>query len=192
MTKSPLFIKIDLALELRLLVEHDAVAMYQLIDSNRAYLREWLPWVDYTRSIKDERAFINNTRAQYQNNTSFSYAIWYQEQVVGTIGYNQFDWANRKVDIGYWLGAQHQGKGIMTKSCRALVGYAFDDLKLNKVEIRCATGNVRSCAIPQRLGFTHEGTIRQAEWLYDHYVDLKLYGLLESEWREQSQRSHVE
>jgi len=184
MTKSPLFIKIDPALELRLLAEHDAATIYQLVDSNRAYLREWLPWVDYTRSIRDERAFITNTRTQYQNNISFSYAIWYQEQIVGTIGYNQFDWANRKVDIGYWLGAQYQGKGVMTRSCRALIEYAFDDLKLNKVEIRCATSNTRSCAIPQRLGFTHEGTMREAEWLYDHFVDLRLYGLLAREWRQ--------
>ncbi len=192
MTRSPLFIKINPVLELRLLAEHDAAAMYLLVDSNRAYLREWLPWVDYTRSVKDERAFIHNTRIQYQNNVSFSYAIWYQEQIVGTIGYNQIDWANRKVDIGYWLAAQYQGKGIMTRSCYALVGYAFDDLKLNKVEIRCAIGNMHSCAIPQRLGFIQEGTIRQAEWLYDHYVDLKLYGLLESEWRQQSEKSGEE
>ncbi len=73
----------------------------------------------------------------------------------------------------------------MTQSCRALIAYAFDDLKFNKVEIHCATMNERSCAIPQRLGFTYEGTMRQTEWLYGHFLDLKLYGLLESEWRRQ-------
>ncbi len=184
MMKSSSSIKIDTIIELHLLTEQDAGAMYQLIEHNRSYLREWLPWVDFTQSAEDERAFISNTRTQYRDNQSSTYAIWYQKQIVGTVGYNQLDWPNRKVDIGYWLAAQYQGKGIMTRSCSALIEYAFNDLKFNKVEILCATMNARSCAIPQRLGFTYEGTMRQVEWLYDHFVDLKLYGLLEGEWRQ--------
>jgi ribosomal-protein-serine acetyltransferase len=70
----------------------------------------------------------------------------------------------------------------MTKACRFLVDYAFAELKLNRVEIRCATGNHKSRAIPERLGFKLEGTVRQAEWLYDHFVDHALYGMLASEW----------
>jgi ribosomal-protein-serine acetyltransferase len=178
-------LRVDTTIELHLLTEQDAEALYQLVEQNRAYLREWLPWIDATQSIEDERMFISNTSMQYQSNQSSTYAIWYQRQIIGLIGYNQLDWPNRKVDIGYWLVAQHQGKGIMTRACRALIEYALDDLKLNKVEIQCATMNQRSCAIPQRLGFTYEGTMRQAEWLYDHFVDLKLYGLLEGEWRGQ-------
>lgn len=185
MANSSLFIEIDANIELHLLAQDDAAAVYQLVESNRAYLREWLPWIDYIRSVEDEYAFISNTRTEYENNKSFTYAIWYQQQIVGIAGYNQIDWADRRVEIGYWLAAQCQGQGIVTKSCRALIQYAFDDLKLNKVEIHCATMNTRSCAIPQRLGFTREGTLRQAEWLYDHFVDHKLYGLLESEWRQQ-------
>ena len=76
----------------------------------------------------------------------------------------------------------------MTEACRAMLNYGFDVLGLNKIEIRCATGNTRSCAIPRRLGFTQEGIIRQAEWLYDHYVDLVLYWMLASEWRELQRR----
>jgi ribosomal-protein-serine acetyltransferase len=185
--KPPILIKIDHTTELRLLDERDAAPIYRLINANRSYLRAWLPWIDYTQSVEDERTFIRNVRIQYQNNHSFTCAIWHEGQITGTIGFHPFDWGNRKVEIGYWLGAQFQGKGLMTRACRAMIVYAFDELQLKKVEIRCATGNTASCAIPQRLGFTHEGTIRQAEWLYNYYVDLKLYGLLESEWRQQNQ-----
>ena len=73
----------------------------------------------------------------------------------------------------------------MTKSCQAMVTYAFDTLKLDKVEIRCAIENTRSGAIPQRLGFKLEGIIKQGEWLYDHFVDLFLFGMLASEWDKQ-------
>ena len=89
---------------------------------------------------------------------------------------------NRSTSIGYWLAEGYQGKGIMIKSCRSLIDYAFGNLGLNRVEIRCAVENSRSRAIPKNLGFTKEGIIRDAEWLYDHYVDHVVYGMLSEEW----------
>jgi len=183
--KPPVCFIIDQDIELRLLVEEDATAIFLLIEQNRAYLRQWLPWVDFTRSVADERTFILSLQAQYRGNNGFVCSIWYRNQIVGTIGYHPIDWAHRTVEIGYWLAANFQGKGLMTKSCSALISYAFDKLQLNKVVIRCAIGNVRSCAIPQRLGFKYEGIIKQGEWLYDHFVDLSLYAMLAHEWNMQ-------
>ena len=70
----------------------------------------------------------------------------------------------------------------MTGACRSLVDYLFFDLKLHRVEIRCAIGNERSCAVPQRLGFTREGVLRQAQAYNDRYFDLEVYGLLAEDW----------
>jgi ribosomal-protein-serine acetyltransferase len=70
----------------------------------------------------------------------------------------------------------------MTKSCRAVINYIFNELELNRVEIRAAVLNKKSRAIPERLGFTQEGIIRSAEWLYDHFVDHVVYGMLRDEW----------
>ena len=64
-----------------------------------------------------------------------------------------------------------------------MVDYAFGELGLNRVQIRCARDNARSCAIPRRLGFTEEGALRQAEWLIDHFEDQVVYGILAEEWR---------
>jgi ribosomal-protein-serine acetyltransferase len=71
----------------------------------------------------------------------------------------------------------------MTKSCRALVEHAFRELRLNRVEIFCAVDNRRSRAIAERLGFTLEGTHRQAEWVHDHFKDLVAYSMLAREWK---------
>jgi hypothetical protein len=79
------------------------------------------------------------------------------DKLVGDIGYHPIDWADRKAEIGYWLGESFQGKGLMTEACKTLITYAFAELGLNKVEIHCAAENIRSCAIPKRLGFTQEG-----------------------------------
>jgi ribosomal-protein-serine acetyltransferase len=175
--------KIRSDLELRLLEERHTEALFAIVDQNRDYLRQWLPWLDLNTSINDTRRFIKTALDQFANNTGLVAGIWYRDQLVGVIGYNQIDWSNRVVHIGYWLAAGFQGKGIMTSACRALVDYAFHELGLNRVDIRCATGNKRSCAIPQRLGFTQEGVLRQAEWLYDHFVDHVIYGMLSSEWK---------
>ncbi|HEV2660378.1 MAG TPA: GNAT family protein, partial [Ktedonobacteraceae bacterium] len=96
--------------------------------------------------------------------------------------YHPIDRTKSQVEIGYWLAAPFQGKGIMTKACRVMVDYAFTRLGVQKVVIRCALGNTRSCAIPQRLGFQHEGIVKQGEWLYDHFVDLNVFGMLASDW----------
>lgn len=71
----------------------------------------------------------------------------------------------------------------MTRVAKALTDYALLELNMNRVEIRVASGNEKSAAIPKRLGFKEEGTIRCAEWLYDHYVDHTIYGILADEWK---------
>ncbi len=176
-------LSINAVTELHLLEEHNAPEIFALIEENRTHLRTWLPWLDQTNSLEDEINFIQHTQQQHASSQGLVCAILYQGRIAGLIGYNSVDWQNRKTEIGYWLGRAYEGKGLITQACKELLQFAFDVLELNKVEIRCATGNIRSRAVPQRLGFTQEGTIRQAEWLYDHYTDLILYGLLVSEWK---------
>lgn len=170
--------------EMFVLTEDYAEQLFALTDTNRTYLKQWLPWVDETQRIEDSRLFIENALYQYKERVGMTCGIFYRDTLAGIIGFHTIDWANRKVEIGYWLGEAFQGKGLMTKACRAIINYAFLDLGLNKVEIRCATGNSHSNAVPKRLGFTQEGIVRQGEWLYDHFVDLILYGMLASEWEQ--------
>nr|WP_245747491.1 GNAT family protein [Anaerobacillus alkalidiazotrophicus] len=118
----------------------------------------------------------------FSENKSLNTVILFKGEIVGVAGYNNINWANRTAYIGYWLGEGFQGNGIMTKVAKALTDYALHDLKLNKVEIRAAVGNKKSRTIPERLNFVNEGTIRQAEWLYDRYVDHVVYGVLKEEW----------
>jgi ribosomal-protein-serine acetyltransferase len=108
--------------------------------------------------------------------------IWHEDRLAGVIGYDPIDWENRSTELGYWLGEEYQGKGLVTAACRALVEHAFGELGLNRVVISCATENEKSCAIPERLGFRREGIERQAEWLYDRFVDHVTYSALASEW----------
>jgi len=80
--------------------------------------------------------------------------------------------------LGYWIGKEHEGNGIITSSCRRLLQYGFEVLMLNRIEIRCGVENVRSQRVPERLGFTKEGTLRQVENIRGQFIDHYLYSLL--------------
>jgi ribosomal-protein-serine acetyltransferase len=176
-------IHIDDDIVLKILELDDSNLIFALVDSNRIYLRKWLPWVDTNAALEDSKLFIESTQEQHEQNLGFQCGIWFHGVIAGIIGFHRIDWMNRSVEIGYWLGEEFQGHGIVTKACRTLVDVAFYEYQLNRVQIRCATGNMKSCAIIERLGFAKEGTIRQAEFLYDHYVDLHVYGMTADEWK---------
>lgn len=169
-------------LELRLRAETDAEAVFHVIDRNRDYLRQWLPWLDDSKTIEDTRKYIQSDLSEFEKKEGLDLGIWYVGQWVGGIGFHAWGGKNRKSSIGYWLSEDFQGKGIMTDTVRALVTYGFEQMNLNRIEIRCASENTRSRAIPEKLGFKTEGVLRQSEWLYDHFVDLVVYSLLKSEW----------
>ncbi|GIP42236.1 GNAT family N-acetyltransferase [Paenibacillus sp. J45TS6] len=175
--------KLDDDIELKPLSMEHTGALYSLTDKSRERLREWLPWVDNVTEETHTVQFIKNAIRQAADNGGFTAGIWVKGELAGVIGFHEIDWHNRTVGIGYWLGKVHEGQGIMSSACRALVDYALLDLDLNRVEIRCATSNHRSRGVPERLGFVLEGIIRQAEKLPLGYVNHAVYGMLQSEWK---------
>lgn len=184
--------KIDDDVSLKLQEMRDAERIFELTDASRNYLKEWLPWLEFTTELKDTKDFIKSGSSNFVEGKSLGAVILYKGEIVGIGGFNAINQANKTAYIGYWLGEEYQGKGIMTRVAKALTDYALTDLKLNKVEIRAAVENHKSRSIPERLGYTEEGTIRQAEWLYDHYVDHVVYGMLAAEWDKKSESSLIE
>lgn len=161
----------------------DAEKLFLLTDLNRAFLRNWLPWLDKTTRLEDTRNFIGTSLQQAEKGESLTLAILWKGKISGVIGLNTVDWGNKSTQIGYWVGEAYQGQGLVTRATRALTEYCFADLGLNRVVIRCAVDNVRSCAIPERLGYSYEGLIREGEWLYDHFHDLRSYAMLKADWK---------
>ena len=174
--------KIEENLQLKLLTIQDAEELYKLTINSMDHLKEWLPLIASNKKLEDTENFIKTTMKQFTENNGFQAGIWSNSKLVGVIGFHKIDWSNKSTSIGYWLGKGVEGTGIMTKACHAFVNYALTDLLLNRVEIRAAFENTKSCAIPERLGFLQEGRIRKAEWLYDHYVDHIVYGMLAEDW----------
>lgn len=176
--------KIDDGIELKMLQEHHATPLFELVERNRTHLREWLPWLDQTTEPQHVLEFIKITKAKFNQNIGFESSIWVDGEIAGIIGLHFIEWFHKRSSIGYWLGQDYVGRGIMTRAVAGYLDYLMGELQMNYVEIRAATGNHKSRAIPERLGFKHEGTLRQYEWLYDHFVDLEHYGMTAQDWIE--------
>lgn len=174
---------IDDNLEIRLIEKHHAEDLFALCDKNREHIGEWLPWIDDTQSVDDTMGFIENSIKQYGENNGFQAGIWQDNQLVGMIGYLYWNFTDKHTEIGYWLAKDATGHGIMTRCTRALIDYSFNILNLNRVAIRCAVGNDKSCSVAKRLGFTHEGVERQVSWLHNEHVDMNIYAILAEEWQ---------
>ncbi|KOS67024.1 alanine acetyltransferase [Lysinibacillus contaminans] len=168
---------------LKLLDLNDAEELFALTDRSRDMLREWLLFVDNVKTVKDTERFIQDAMQQYADNNGLQAGIYYEGKLAGVIGYHQINKEHNWTSIGYWLGSDFVGKGLVTNSMRAFIDYAFNYLKVHRIEVRVAVGNIRSRTIPKILGFNEEGRLREAEWLHDHHVDQVVYGLTATEWR---------
>lgn len=169
---------------IRPVMDEDVPALFRLVDEHREHLRAWMPWLDGTRREEDLLEWAEAERAKAVEGKAVQFVIFEERAHAGVIGFNQVDWAHSQAEMGYWLAADRQGRGLITRAAAELVRWAFGELGLNRVAILVATGNERSRAVPERLGFRHEGTQREAERLYDRFVDLEVYGLLAGDRRE--------
>jgi ribosomal-protein-serine acetyltransferase len=174
--------KIDSRTELRLLTLDHLQPFFELAHQNREHIREWMFWIREDYSSSDAEKHIQTALDRCAANNGFEAGIWFEDQLAGCVRYNYIDWTHQNTELGYWLGAAFQGHGLATKACRALVEHSFNELGLNRVEIRCMSENLRSRRVPQRLGFIQEGVVRQVRWRLDHFDDHIVYGLLASEW----------
>ncbi|NOT92890.1 GNAT family N-acetyltransferase [Ferruginibacter sp.] len=180
-----MIIKVDDNITLEVLADKHASACFNLINTNRAYLKEWLPWVDNMQTGEHFKSYIANCQKLYQEGTDFGCVILFNNQVAGRIGIHHISHPNKTGAIGYWLGEAFAGNGIITKSCKALINYGFDVLNLNRIEIKCGTGNYKSKAIAEKLHFKQEGILQQAELVNDKFIDLFLFSMLKQDWSKQ-------
>jgi ribosomal-protein-serine acetyltransferase len=116
------------------------------------------------------------------------YLIFLKDKFVGLIGTKDTDVGNKKTEIGYWLSENHQHSGIMTNSCKVLINYLFDELSINRIQLKAAAENYKSRNIAERLGFTQEGIEKEGELHKRGFVDLIVFGLLKKDWTNQSFR----
>jgi len=158
----------------------DAEAIFAEVDQNRSHLRDWLPWVDATRSPDDTRAFLKRCAASEGRQVPLG--IYVDGVLAGGIGLELGD--DLDGEVGYWIAEAFQGRGLATRASRALFGHGFEELGLVRMQLLAAVENTPSRAVAERLGMTQEGVLRQAGRVRDdRFLDMVVYGMLADEWR---------
>lgn len=160
----------------------DAQSLYSVIDRNREHLRPWLGWVDRTNSVEDVAHFIIRARTRFEESGDIVAVILLDDQPCGCMGLEDVDSTHSSAEIGYWLGKEFEGMGLVASCGAGLLDHAFDQMGLNRVQLRVSPENHRSKAVARRLGFTYEGTLRQVARMNDRFEDLEFHSLLREEW----------
>lgn len=159
-----------------------AAALFQAIDDNREHLGKYLPWISNMKNTNTVKQYLEHCKLLCEKEAEVSFEIFNNNQIVGRISLHHIDKYNNNAAIGYWLVKEAEGKGIITRSCKEILHYAFMQIKLHRIEIMFTPENIKSRAIPEKLGFIQEGILRQTERINNKYQDVVVYSLLRSEW----------
>jgi RimJ/RimL family protein N-acetyltransferase len=142
----------------------DAAALWEAVEESRAVLAEWMGWVSRFGSIDDALGDVRRSQARWLLREELSFALFEHAsgRYLGTAGLNGIDWSIRAFEIGYWIRTSASGHGYVTEAVQVLTRFAFDHLQASRVGIGLEARNARSRAVPERLGFTLEGCLRNA------------------------------
>lgn len=161
---------------------HHANALASLVRENIDHLRQYLPAVAELASFEAAMEHLYSVSERSKKGEMLEWHIFAGTTLCGSVRVKDIDRDDRKAKIGYFIGEKFQGKGLVTRSVRAVLEYCFDTLGINRMELRCAAGNLPSMRVAERLGFTHEGVLRQEEFLNGIFVDQHVYALLSDDF----------
>jgi RimJ/RimL family protein N-acetyltransferase len=171
----------------------DASLLAESVTQSLEHLRPWMPWVyNEPEPIEAKVRRLKRFRGLFDLGQDFIYAIFNRDdtKLIGGTGLHT-RLGESELEIGYWIHKDYINQGLVTESTAALVKIAFELIHIHRIEIHCDPGNLASAAIPRKLGFTHEGTLRAKTRFLEGWSDSMIWGLLETEYPD-SPSSRVE
>lgn len=157
-------------------------ALFHIVDQNRDYLRTWQNWPDVIQTYDDMRLYVQTSLYKSRNQQGFDMVIQYHGHIVGKIGLVYINYERQFGEIGYWLAHDAQGRGLVTRAVWLITGYSICTLNIPNIYIRCAAGNLKSRAIPERLGFKNQGIQPQQVVIHGQSHDDMLYTMSKKDW----------
>ena len=162
----------------------DAQMLADSVADNVEHLKPWMPWAHAepeALEVKVDR--LKRFRGNFDLGVDFIYGIFNPEEtrLLGGTGLHTRA-GDEQLEIGYWIHKDFINQGLVTESTAALIKVAFEIVHIHRIEIHCDPGNFASAAIPRKLGFTHEGTLRAKTHFLDRWSDSMIWAMLEHEY----------
>lgn len=169
------------ALALRLFQIYEAPAQYKVITRNFEDFIPYFHWANERYSLETEVNLAKRSLDGYAKGNRLCVSVWQDGALVGSAAINP-DEHSRDAQVGYWLDRDARGKGIMSRSVKALMHYAFVIRGMERFYLRAAVENQPSRALAERLGMTQEAIMREENLVNGRYVNHVLYSLLAHEF----------
>lgn len=169
------------SIELRPLTLDDAPVLFQTLEANRHHLDQWLRWSGRLKTLADVQSYITRFALKLEQDDGFHAGMWQGEMLIGGIVCHFINHESKKTEIGYWLTSAAVGRGLVNTACKSVITELFQEHQMHRIEIQCATDNLKSKAVAERLGFTLEGIKRESEWLTSRFADHAMYALIEGD-----------
>ncbi len=177
--------------DLRFLELRHAQDFLAFVAENREHLGVWLEWGHTIQTLEEAQNFIKRGITRYAEDGLPWVGLWLENRLVGGILFFPVDRQAKSTMIGYWLAGHIAGRGLMSKAVLAMLGFVFDDLGLNRLELQAHVDNLKSRALATRLGFQFEGILRQVWTLRGQLVDHAAYAMLKSDWEAMQLQSTI-
>lgn len=154
--------KINDTLNLALVHSSFASQMNDIVNVQKDYLGEWLPWAnDFSENSYCE--FVKFAPHQYAENKAIHTHVIYEDKIIGAVSLNNIYHHLKKAEIGYWLRQDYQGRGIMSLAVRAIMDIAKNTYGMEVVDVKAGEHNIPSRRVAERLGFEFCGIIANNE-----------------------------
>jgi len=163
----------------------DALYLQKAVQESVEHLRPWMPWVkDEPEELKVKIERLRLFRADFDLGKNYIYGVFdpNETELLGGTGLHPRVGSNA-FEIGYWIHVNHVNKGYATEISAALTKVAFEVENVNRVEIHCDPNNIRSAAIPKKLGYVYEATLRnRCENIEGELIDSMIWSLLKEDY----------
>jgi ribosomal-protein-serine acetyltransferase len=168
--------------QLRPLEPWRAEEFFAHLERARPHVDPWIPWTSLNADLDSARASLQRYADKQAADTGRIYGIWLEGTLVGGVMFVHFDPASGVCEIGCWLEAAGEGRGLVTRAVRHLIGWAFEERGMSRIEWHNSAGNVRSAGVAKRLGMSLDGVLRQAYPYRGVRHDSQVWSLLAEEW----------
>ncbi|MEV4682443.1 GNAT family N-acetyltransferase [Streptomyces kurssanovii] len=151
------------------------------IDRARASVDPWIPWATFSTDLDSATASLQRYADRLADDTGRIYGIRLDGTLVGGVMFTRFDSASGVCEVGCWLERAGEGRGLVTRACRVLIDWAFQERGMSRVEWWVASGNSRSIEVARRLGMTRDGVLRQRSSYRGVRYDTEVWSVLATE-----------
>ena len=158
----------------------DADGLYAAARESIAEVSPWMKWCHADYSIEESATWIEQCAERWQQGTEYNFVIADSMggSFLGGCGVGYINQVDRVVNLGYWVRTSRTRQGVASTATRLLARFGFEELKLNRIEIIAATGNLASQRVAEKAGATREGILRNRLVVHENVYDMVMFSFI--------------